>query len=366
MNLDTVRPKNETEDLLFQITEHCETLVKQTHTKPQATIEFKLNKSRETFSFKSPISIERFWRIGLTSLNVCKSIFHITEENNKFNLYTDTFDESSYRELKDELEENLEIPNFSRKHLQDKKRPRKVKAFEKLETEKRGIDGYYMFLMVYARSPFRDFDSYLRIVVGLDEDDIRLILKQYNSNSVTYEISPGIYSIEIFLEVVYTMRDHEGTLQSKYDDRSMETKPILTQFGGKFGTLKFDEKYFFKTILGFTSYCDYKHNNAFHAGSPSVYTIEKTLNFSTIEKIRSKCDVIDGSVVKRIREPILFIFNLDKLSGYKIFCEPETFHCKERNKSVLNTITFYIENDNQEEVNFNGKTLTFTLQMIKI
>ena len=35
-------------------------------------------------------------------------------------------------------------------------------------------------------------------------------------------------------------------------------------------------------------------------------------------------------------------------------------------KSVLNTITICLEDDNIEEVNFNGKTLTFTLQMNKI
>ena len=37
-----------------------------------------------------------------------------------------------------------------------------------------------MLLMGYARSPFRDFESYLAIVIGLDEDDIQLILKQYS------------------------------------------------------------------------------------------------------------------------------------------------------------------------------------------
>ena len=35
------------------------------------------------------------------------------------------------------------------------------------------------------------------------------------------------------------------------------------------------------------------------------------------------------------------------------------------NKSVLNTLTFYLEGDNNEEVNFNGETLNFFLQMIK-
>ena len=39
-------------------------------------------------------------------------------------------------------------------------------------------DGCITFSMRYARSPFRDFESYLRVVVGLDEDHIHSILKQ--------------------------------------------------------------------------------------------------------------------------------------------------------------------------------------------
>ena len=78
-----------------------------------------------------------------------------------------------------------------------------------------------------------------------------------------------------------------------------------------------------------------------------------------------KCDVIDGSILVGIQQPILFSFVLDKPSGYKVFCEPETVHYKEVNKSILNTITFYLE-DGNEEVNFSQETLSFTLQMIKI
>ena len=49
MNLNMIRPKNESEDLLLSITENCETLIEQTHTKSQTTLEFKLTKPRETF-----------------------------------------------------------------------------------------------------------------------------------------------------------------------------------------------------------------------------------------------------------------------------------------------------------------------------
>ena len=44
----------------------------------------------------------------------------------------------------------------------------------------RQTDGHYVLLMGYARTPFRDFESYLTLVIGLNEDDIQLILKQYN------------------------------------------------------------------------------------------------------------------------------------------------------------------------------------------
>ena len=98
MNLHMVRPKKGTEDLILSINKSFETLIKQTHTKPQETLEFKLTQSRETFSLKQTISIEGCCKIGLTSLEVYKSIFNITEPNNNFQLYTDNLDEFSFTE----------------------------------------------------------------------------------------------------------------------------------------------------------------------------------------------------------------------------------------------------------------------------
>ena len=79
-----------------------------------------------------------------------------------------------------------------------------------------------------------------------------------------------------------------------------------------------------------------------------------------------KGDVVDGSLVGGLRHSKLFSFVSDKPGGYKVFCEPETIHYKNINKSVLSKITLYLEDDNNEEVNFNGETLIFTLQIIKL
>ena len=57
----------------------------------------------------------------------------------------------------------------------------------------------------------------------------------------------------------------------------MKTELILTGFGSKFGTLKFNEKSFSTTLLGFTANWDYKPTNAIHADSRGVYTIDNFL-----------------------------------------------------------------------------------------
>ena len=201
----------------------------------------------------------------------------------------------------------------------------------------------------------------MRIRVGLDEEDIQLILKEYNSPFLTYDLSPGNYTIQDISDAIQTFSDHMEIIKIEYDDISMKTKIILKYIDGQkmfvLGTLRFDEKSFFHTLLGFTPYWDYK--------SPGVYTSDKISNLNTINKIHLKCDFINGSIQNGLRQPILYSSVLDKPSGYKIFSEPETIHYKKINKSVLNTIIFYLEDENNEEVNFNGETLTFTLQMIK-
>ena len=192
-----IKPKNEIEDLPLSLNKNCETLIEQTHRKAEETLEFKLIKPRETFHFNPPIHIKGDWMSGLLDLEVYNSIFNITKENNKFELYTDTFDEFSFEELKDGVEEILNIPNITNGHIEDETLgPRIIKAYWKLSLEKSSTDGYIILLMGYARSPFKDFESYLRIVVGLDEDDVRLILKQNKAILVTCELDPGNYTTE--------------------------------------------------------------------------------------------------------------------------------------------------------------------------
>ena len=364
MNLNMIRPENETEVLLLSITKNCETLINQTHRKSEETLEFKMIKSRETFQFKPPIQIKGDWMIGLVDSEVYNSIFNITEENNKFELYKFPDEKTggiSYTKVRDEIEKDLDISDITATDLQDDIiAPIIINEYREQVTRRMEVGQYMNILAIYIRSVFQDFKSFLRTQIDLVEDDIKLVLDEYNSSFLTYELDPGIYTYRDLSEALFYI------LQSEYPSSDSEilirldviTRKTKLVVNSGIIAIRFDKNPFFSTILGFTPGWDYKHYNQ--------YLGQKIINLSITNKIYLKCDVIDGSVVNGNRQPNLYSFVLDKPSGYKVFCEPETIHYKRTNKSVLNTITFYLEDDKNKEVDFNSKTLTFTLQMIKI
>ena len=359
-----IRPKNQTEDLLLPITKNCETIIEQIHRKPEQTLEFKMNKSKECFHFRPPIQVEGDWMIGLTDLEVYNSIFNITEENNKFELYKFPDEKAcgvTYEKVRDEIEKDLDIEDITVEDLQDDIiGPIIIEEYKEQVTKRMNDEQYMNILAMYTSSVFQDFESFLRTQIDLIEDDVKLVLDDNNSNFITYELEPGIYTFKDISEALFNLLQTEypgsnNVIIIEYDEITGKTKLDV-----KAGTIaiRFDENSFFNTILGFTPGWDYKHYNK--------YISQKIVSLSNTNKIHLKCDVIDGSEVNSLRQSILYSFILDKPSGYKVFCEPETIHYKKINKSVLKTITFYLEDDNNKEVSFNEETLTFTLQMIKI
>ena len=115
-------------------------------------MELKKIKPRETFLFKPPIQVKGDWIIRLTDLEVYNSIFNITEENYKFELYRDSSSKFGFLKIKDELEEIPNISHISQEHLV--LGPRTIDEFHKLSNEKKNNDGYMILLLGYARSPF--------------------------------------------------------------------------------------------------------------------------------------------------------------------------------------------------------------------
>ena len=74
------------------------------------------------------------------------------------------------------------------------------------QVSKRMKDEQYMnILAIYTSSVFQDFESFLRTQNDLIEDDVKLVLDEYNSSFFTYELEPGIYSYREISEALFNI-----------------------------------------------------------------------------------------------------------------------------------------------------------------
>ena len=305
-----------------------------------------MHKPREKFHFNPPIRNIGDWMSRLTDSEEYNSIFNITEEIFKIELYKFRDEKAggvSYEKVRDEVEGDLDIFDITATDIQDDMiGPIIIENYREQLTRRMKDERYLRILSISINSVFQDFESFLKTEIYLVEDNIKLVLDEYNSSFITYEITPSIYTFKVISKALFNNLQPEyelynNSIDIEYDDVTMKTKLVVRP-----GTIaiRFDEKSFFSTVLGFTSGWDYEHYNE--------YTSQRILDLGSTNKIHLKCYVIDGSVVNGLRQPIFYSFVLDKLPGYKILSEPETIHYKKINKSVLNTITFYLEDDNNE------------------
>ena len=108
---------------------------------------------------------------------------------------------------------------------------------------------------MYIDSVFQDFESFLRTEVDLIEHEIKLVLDEYNSSFVAFELEPGNYTFKdnskalfYILQPDYELNNNSVDIEN--DDIAMKTK--LTVRPGIIA-LGFDEKSFFSSILRFIS-----------------------------------------------------------------------------------------------------------------
>ena len=114
--------------LLLLIRKHTDTLIQQTKTKPQETLEFKMNEQMQTFSMNPPLNLveEDRWLLGVTSLECTNSVFNITNENNSFSIimrghYQTEFDQK----IIDDLNKLLELKSLELHGEEVRKRGKK-------------------------------------------------------------------------------------------------------------------------------------------------------------------------------------------------------------------------------------------------
>ena len=88
-----------------------------------------------------------------------------------------------------------------------------------------------------------------------------MVLDEYNSNFITYELEPGFYSYRDIAEAVFYILQSDypqsnSEILFRLDDITRKTKLVVRS---GIIAIRFDEKSFFSTILGFTAGWDHKH-----------------------------------------------------------------------------------------------------------
>ena len=353
-------------ELLLLIKKHTDTLIQQTRTKPQETLEFKMNKRRQTFSFNPPINLieEDKWLLAVSSFECTNSVFIITDDNNSFSTIIPGHWETEFAgKIIDEVNRLLELRSLELHVNEVRKRSNIIKIRDK-EYKLSDFDNQkYEILEELKNVRYNDLaDLVYRMQLTYDEIIDVLDLKYVSTKRIGYSLNPGIYEIVDLNNTLKHILPDNVKVNVTIDDIRLKSNLKINQ------TLIFTEKSFFYTILGFTQSRFYPLDDidCFYQLIPGSHKSDKPINITGIDKIHLKCDCIQGSIVNGIREPILYSFGLSSPPGYKMYNEPRVKLFKKINKPVLSHITFYIEDDDHKSVDFNNETISFTCQLIKI
>ena len=116
-------------ELLLLIKKHTDTLIEQTKTKPQETLEFKMNKQMQTFSFNPPINLveEGKWLLAVCSFGCTNSVFNITNENIFSTTIPGHWETKSDEQIINELNKLLELRSLELHVAEVRKRGDQIK-----------------------------------------------------------------------------------------------------------------------------------------------------------------------------------------------------------------------------------------------
>ena len=353
-------------ELLLLIKKHTDTLIEQTKTKPQETLEFKMNKQRQTFSFNPPINLteEDKWLLAVSSLECTNSVFNITNENSSFSIiipghYKTEFAEKVINDLNKLYElKSLEL------HVEAVRKRGNIITIADKEYKLSDLDNQKNKILEELRIvKYNDLrDLIYRMQLTYNEIIDILDLEYISTERMGYSVNPGIYEVVDLNNALKCILPDNVKINIAIDDIRLKSNLKINQ------TLLFTEKSFFYTILGFSQSRSYPLDDieGFYQLIAGSYKSDKPINITGIDKIHLKCDCIQGSIVNGIREPILYSFALSSPPGHKIYKESRVKLFKKINKSVLSHITFYFEDDDHKAVDFNNETISFTSQLIKI
>ena len=284
-------------ELLLLIKKHRDTLIEQTKTRPQETLEFKMDKQMQAFSFNPPINLieEDKWLLAVSSFECTNSVFNITNDNNSFSIIIQGHWETEFAEKTiDEVNRLLDLRSVELHVNEVRKRGNKIKIGDK-EYKLSDFDNQkYEILEELKKTKYNDLgDLVYKMQLTYDEIIDVLDLKYISTKRKGFSLDPGIYEIvDLNNTLKYILPDNVKINITIVDIR-LKSNLKTNQ------TLLFTKKSFFYTILGFTQSRSYPLEDieGFYQLIPGLYKSDKPINITGIDKIHLKTDCIQGSIV---------------------------------------------------------------------
>ena len=290
-------------ELLPLIKKHTDTLIQQTKTRPQETLEFKMNKQMQTFSFNPPLNLfeEGKWLMAVSLFDCTNSVFNITNENNSFSIIIPSHYKTEFAEkVIIDLNVLYELKSLELHVEAVRKRGNTIKIADKeyrlsdLDNQKSEIEELRNVKYIDLR------DLIYRMQLTYNEIVDILDLEYIPTKKIGYSLKPNIYQGSDINVALKNILPDNVKINVTIDERKNKSNLKINQ------TAKFTYESFFYTILGFTQSQSYPLDDidGFYQLIAGSYESDKPIIITSIDKVHLKCDCIDGSIVNGIREPI--------------------------------------------------------------
>ena len=186
-------------ELLLPYKKHTDVLIEHTKTKPQETLEFKMNKQIQTFSFNPPINLleECKWLLAVSSFECTNTVFNITNENNSFSIIIPGHYQTEFAEkMINDLNKLIELSSLELHVEEVRKRGNKIKIGDNeyllsdFDTQKNEI------LEELRNVKYNGLEDLVyRMRLSYDEIIDILDLKNIPIKRTGYSLNPGIYEL---------------------------------------------------------------------------------------------------------------------------------------------------------------------------
>ena len=176
----------------------------------------------------------------------------------------------------------------------------------------------------------------------------------------TVKIPIGCYDIDSINEVM------QGVLMETYGERQKEKHVILSanrntlrcilEIRDTTTIVDFNIENSLRTVLGFTAK-QYKKKGRFES--------ENIVNILNVNSILVHCDIVGASRLNGIEAPVIYNFFPDVSPGEKIVSQPKHLIYIPLTIDVIPSMTSWLTDQNQKELDLRGEELTLTFHVRK-